>query len=111
LPYVESACQAAFWLDTPVSVFNVKTFPEAQAVEGESCAESRNVPDVAADHNDTWVRVSDVPPFVHAGNVPFSTIDSGVPDGAAHVAATLVVEPTEMLAVPAAPGSPVWIWT
>jgi hypothetical protein len=106
LLYVRQSCQAAFCEDTPVSVFNVNPFPEAHGTAGESCAESRKVPDVAADHNDTCVNVSVVPPFVHAGKVPFSTIDSGVPDGAAHVAATRVVDPTEMLAVPAAPGSP-----
>jgi hypothetical protein len=86
---------------------SVIVFVDTHAWDAVATPENRNVPLVEADHAEMSVMVSEVPPFVHVG-VPDIAIDPD--DGAANVALDRVVDPTEMLLVPAAPGAPVWIW-
>jgi hypothetical protein len=85
---------------------SVNESADAQAFDAVSATENRNVPLVLAVHTEMWVRVSDVPPFVHADGAPLSA-RADPDDEAAKVAELRVVEPTEMADVPAAPGSAV----
>ncbi|MFE4818608.1 hypothetical protein ACFRFU_19675 [Streptomyces sp. NPDC056704] len=79
---------------------------EAHALLAVSATENRNVPDVDAVHTEMCVSVSDVPPLVHADGAELNASDAP-DDEAAKVKEFRVAEPTETLAVPAAPGSPV----
>jgi hypothetical protein len=92
------------------SVDRLKVSADAHAFDAVRATENRNVPALDAVHTEMWVSVSDVPPFVHAdGGVPS---DSDDPDDEDENTKLLrVVEPTDTLEVPAAPGSPVCSWT
>jgi hypothetical protein len=80
--------------------------PDAHAFCAVSATENRNVPALLAVHTEMWVRVSEVPPFVHAdGAVPRDRDDPD--EELENTKLFRVVDPAETLAVPAAPGSPV----
>ena len=82
-----------------------RMLPDAHACEVVSCPEHRNVPDVDAVQMEIAVIVSDVPPFVHCG---LEVVMVVTPDDAEpNATKTRVVEPTEMLVVPADPGAAV----
>jgi hypothetical protein len=89
-----------------VSVDSVKESEVAQARDAVSATVNRSVPAELAVHTEMCVRVSLVPPLVHAdGGVPS---DSAEPDEELEKMHEFrVVEPTDTLDVPAAPGSPV----
>jgi len=91
-------------------VDSVNVSADAHAFDAVSATVNRSVPDVDAVQIEIWVSVSDVPPFVHAdGAVPR---DSDDPDEELEKMNEFrVVEPTDTLEVPAAPGSPVCSWT
>jgi hypothetical protein len=82
----------------------VKVSPLAHVFDAVSATDQRKLPDVVASQTETCEMVSLVPPLVHAG-----ALESAIapPDAAECVAATRVVDPTETLDVPDAPGSPV----
>jgi hypothetical protein len=86
-------------------VESVKESADAHALLAVRATEPRNVPADDAVHTEMCVSVSDVPPFVHAdGGVPS---DSAEPDDELEkIKEFRVVEPTDTLEVPAAPGSP-----
>jgi hypothetical protein len=81
---------------------------DTHACEAVARPENRNVPPVNADHADTSVIVSLVPPFVHDGSVPVKEIEPA--DAAAKVPATLVDDPALIDVVPALPGFAVCNW-
>lgn len=86
----------------------VKVLPEAHACEDARAAENRNVPAEDADHTETWVSVSLVPPLVHADGAADAARACAA--GAAKVRDWRAVEPTDTEVVPAAPGSAVCSW-
>jgi hypothetical protein len=71
-----------------------------------SATENKNVPPLAAVQTEMWVSVSDVPRLVYADGAELNASDDP-DDEAANVKLLRVVEPTDTLEVPAAPGSPV----
>jgi hypothetical protein len=79
--------------------------PLAHDLDAVSVTENRKVPEEAADHMARSVIVSVVPPFVHCG-VPL--IDVEPAEAAPKVADCRVLEPADVLVVPAVPGSAVW---
>jgi hypothetical protein len=83
---------------------------EAHALEAVNATEKRKVPAELAVHTEMWVRVSDVPPFVHAEGAPLNA-RADPDDEAAKVQLLRVVDPADTADVPAAPGSPVWSCT
>jgi hypothetical protein len=91
------------------NVESEKVSADAQALLAVSATEPRNVPADDAVQKERCVSVSDVPPFVHAdGAVPS---DRAEPDDELEKMKEFrVLEPTDTLLVPAAPGSPVWSW-
>jgi hypothetical protein len=108
IPVVKSGQAASGVNDQPCAV-KVKVLPDAHACDDDSAAEPRKLPADDASQNEMCVRVSEVPPLVHDGAVPFIAI--APPDAAAHVIATRVVEPAAAAVAPDAPGSPVWSLT
>lgn len=94
--------------DTP-SVVRVNVFVDAHAWLEVSAADHRKFPAVDASHTLMCERVSEVPPFVHAGLVPVNAI--ALDDAAENVAATRVVDPAAAFDAPAEPGSPVCNFT
>jgi hypothetical protein len=78
---------------------------DAHTLDEVSATVNSSVPDVDAVHTEMWVSVSLVPPFVHADGAELSASDDP-DDEAANVKLLRVVEPTDTLDVPAAPGSP-----
>jgi hypothetical protein len=94
-----------------VTVSDVKAyvFPLAHDWLEDSSPSPWKVPPVGAVHQDTAVRVSVVPPFVHAD--VGAVIETTPPDGVPQVTDCRVVDPAETFAVPADPGSPTWSCT
>jgi hypothetical protein len=88
-----------------VSEVRVNVLPETHACDAVSSTDKSKLPAVTASHTEMWVRVSDVPPFVHTGLVPVRAI--ALPEGAANANVTRVAEPTAAAVAPAAPGSAV----
>jgi hypothetical protein len=87
-------------------VDRVKVSADAHALDAVSATENRNVPADDAVHTEMCVNVSDVPPFVHADGAVLRLSDD--PDEELEKTKLFrVVEPTDTLEVPAAPGSPV----
>jgi hypothetical protein len=80
--------------------------PDAHAWDEPSANENRKLPAVEASHTDTWVRVSDVPPFVQAAGADDRA--TWFDDGAAKVKLLRVVDPAAAFDAAVAPGSPVW---
>jgi hypothetical protein len=84
--------------------------PDDHDSEAESGSDEMKVPAVAAVQYDTSVNVSVVPPLVNVGVVVAAIVLTLLAFAAApKLIASRVDWPTEMLAVPALPGSPVWI--
>src|ERR1041385_5219274 len=101
-----SGRHAACGVSATESVERGKVSADAHALDGVSATVNRSVPALLAVHTEMWVSVSLVPPFVHAdGGVPSDSADPDEEDEKTKL--LRVVEPTEMLEVPAAPGSPV----
>jgi hypothetical protein len=93
-----------------LKVFSEKESAEAQAFDAVNATVNRSVPADEAVHTEMWVRVSDVPPFVHADGAPLNA-RADPDDEAANVQLLRVVDPADTADVPAAPGSPVWSCT
>jgi hypothetical protein len=87
------------------SEVSVKVFVFAHACDAVSATEPLKVPAVDALHRLMWLRVSDVPPFVHGPALP--VMDLEPPEAAAIVAFFRVASPTAAAVAPAAPGSAV----
>jgi hypothetical protein len=98
-------CQAAIGVIEMVRLVRENVFVFAQACELDSAPEALNVPAAAAVHRLMWLRVSDVPPFVHADAIDVIAFDP--PDAAPIVACLRVVSPAAAAVAPAAPGSAV----
>jgi hypothetical protein len=97
---------AAWGVSAAVSVERVNVSAEAHALLAVSATVANSVPADEAVHTEIWVSVSLVPPFVHAdGGVPSDSDDPEDEDEKTNE--LRVVEPTDTLVVPAAPGSPV----
>ena len=79
---------------------------DTHACEDDSGTDHRNVPPDDADHTDTSVRVSLVPPFVHDGLVPVNETADPAAD-VVSVTCLRVALPTDVAVAPAAPGDAV----
>jgi hypothetical protein len=101
---------AAWGVKAAESVDSVNESVDAQAREAVSATVNSSVPADDAVHTEMWVRVSDVPPFVHAAGAPLNA-RADPDDEAANVQLLRVVDPADTADVPAAPGSPVWSCT
>src|SRR5258705_2411621 len=77
----------------------------SQGIGADNETDIQNVPAVAADHSESPVIVSVVPPFVQVGGVPISAMDEVA--AGENTTSLRVASPTAAAVVPATPGTPV----